>query len=114
MEVRKVLLGTRLRPAPERGRTSRRTFLRQQAASTLACDFLTFETAFLQQIYVLSLISLPTRRIEYVACTASPDGHWTTQQARDLVMQPGDEQPFRFPSSAAATSIANPTGFGRL
>jgi hypothetical protein len=109
VEVRKVLLGTRLRPAPERGRTSRRTFLRQQAASTLACDFLTFETAFLQQIYVLSLIS-----IEYVACTASPDGHWTTQQARDLVMQPGDEQPFRFPSSAAATSIANPTGFGRL
>ncbi|MGH2996732.1 MAG: integrase core domain-containing protein, partial [Gaiellaceae bacterium] len=68
----------------------------QQAASTLACDFLTVETAFLQRIYVLFFISLATRRIEYVACTANPDGRWATQQARNLVMQLGDEQPFRF------------------
>jgi putative transposase len=62
----------------------------------LACDFLTVETAFLQRIYVLFFISLATRRIEYVACTANPDGRWVTQQARNLVMQLGDEQPFRF------------------
>ena len=62
----------------------------------LACDFLTVETAFLQQIYVLFFISLATRRIEYIACTANPDGRWVTQQARNLIMQLGDQQPFRF------------------
>jgi hypothetical protein len=94
--VRKVLAEAGLRPAPERGRSSWRTFLRQQAASVLACDFLTVETAFLQRIYVLFFISLATRRIEHVACSSNPDGRWVTQQARNLVMQLGDEQPFRF------------------
>jgi hypothetical protein len=94
--VRRVLLGAGLRPAPERAQSSWRTFLRQQAGSVLACDFLTVETAFLQRIYVLFFISLATRRIEYVACTANPDGRWVTQQARNLVMQLGDGQPFRF------------------
>jgi putative transposase len=94
--VRKVLAEAGLRPAPERGRSSWRTFLRQQAASVLACDFLTVESAFLQRIHVLFFISLATRRIEYVACTSSPDGRWVTQQARNLVMQLGDDQPFRF------------------
>jgi putative transposase len=62
----------------------------------LACDFLTVETMFLQPIYVLFFISLETRRIEYVACSSNPDGRWVTQQARNLVMQLGDEHPFRF------------------
>ena len=93
--VRKVLLEAGLQPAPERMRSSWRGFLRAQAASVLACDFLTVETAFLRRIYVLFFISLATRRIEYVACTANPDGRWVAQQARNLVMQLGDEQPFR-------------------
>jgi putative transposase len=50
----------------------------------------------LQRIYVLFVLSLATRRIEYVSCTTSPDGRWTAQQARNLVMQLGNEQPFRF------------------
>jgi hypothetical protein len=62
----------------------------------LACDFLTVETAFLQRIYVLFFISLETRRIEYVACTPNPDARWVTQQARNIVMQLGDEPSFRF------------------
>jgi putative transposase len=37
--VRKALAEAGLRPAPERGQSSWRTFLRQQAASVLACDF---------------------------------------------------------------------------
>ncbi len=61
----------------------------------LACDFLTVETAFLQRIYVL-FFSLESRRIEYIACTSNPDGGWVAQQARNLVMQFGDEQRFRF------------------
>jgi transposase InsO family protein len=92
--VRKVLIEAGLPPAPERARLSWRAFLRQQSATTLACDFLTFETAFLQRIYVLFFISLATRRIEYAACTPNPDGSWTAQQARNLMMQLGDAQPF--------------------
>jgi len=44
---------------------------------------------------VLFFISLATRRIEYVACTSNPDGSWTAQQARNLMMQFDDAQPFR-------------------
>jgi putative transposase len=94
--VRKVLLKEGLQPAPKRSDSSWRAFLRAQAASVLACDFLTVETAFLQRIYVLFFISLTTRRIEYIASTSNPDGRWVTQQARNLVIQLGDEHPFRF------------------
>ncbi len=93
--MRKVLIEAGVPPAPERARLSWRAFLRQQAATALACDFLTVETAFLQRIYVLFFMSLATRRIEYVACTGNPDGGWTAQQARNLMMQLGDAQPFR-------------------
>jgi len=78
----------------QRGHSSWRAFLRQQATSVLACDFLSVETAFLQRIYVL-FFTLATRRIEYIACTSKPDGRWVTQQARNLVMQLGDEHAFR-------------------
>ena len=67
--------------------------MRQQAASTLACDFLTIETLALRRIYVLFFISLATRRLELIACTANPDGAWVTQQARNLAMQLGEHQP---------------------
>jgi putative transposase len=93
--VRNVLIEAGLPRAPERAGLACRAFLRQQAATTLACDFLTVETAFLQRLYVLFVISVATRRIEYVASTSNPDGGWTAQQARNMMMQLGDEQPFR-------------------
>jgi putative transposase len=61
--VRKVLAAADVPPAPERGQQSWRSFLRRQAASTLACDFFTVETLSLQRIYVLFFISLATRRL---------------------------------------------------
>jgi len=93
--VRTVVTDAGLPPAPARVGMSWRAFLRQQAATTLACDFLTVETAFLQRIYVLFFISLATRRVEYVACSANPDGAWTAQQARNLMMRFDDGQPFQ-------------------
>lgn len=90
--VRKVLASADVPPAPERGEQSWRSFLRQQAASTLACDFFTVETLTLQRIDVLFFISLATRRLEFIACTPNPDGAWVTQQARNLVMQLGEHQ----------------------
>jgi hypothetical protein len=97
-------------PAPARAGLPWRTFLRQQAATTLACDFLTVETAFLQRIYVLFFLSLATRRVEYVASTSNPDGGWTAQQARNLMMQLGDEQPFRLLIHDRDTKFARRVG----
>jgi putative transposase len=105
--VRKVLLEAGLEPAPRRTRSTWRAFVRAQAASMLACDFLTVETIFLQRIYVLFFISLAARRIEYVACSSKPDGRWITQQARNLAMQLADE-PFRFLMIATRSSAALP------
>jgi putative transposase len=89
--VRKVLSSAGIPPAPDRARASWRSFLRQQAASTLACDFFTVETLGLQRIYVLFFLSLATRRLEFVAATPNPDSAWVTQQARNLVMQLGGQ-----------------------
>ena len=70
--VRAILLRHGLPPAPQRDELSWRRFLRQQAAATLACDFLTVETVWLKRIYVLFFISLERRRVEFVACTTNP------------------------------------------
>jgi transposase len=94
--VRTILARHGLPPAPQRDELSWRNFLRQHAATTLACDFFTVDTAWLRRIYVL-FISLESRRIELVACTANPTGAWVAQQARNLLMTLDDrEQPPRF------------------
>jgi putative transposase len=95
--VRAILIRHGLPPAPERDVLSWRRFLHQQAASMLACDFLTVETILLTRIYVLFFVSLERRRVAFVASTTNPDGRWVAQQARNLVMQLGDtERRFRF------------------
>jgi putative transposase len=95
--VRAILVRHGLPPAPERDRLSWRRFLRQQAASMLACDFLTVETVTLTRIYVLFFVSLERRRVELVASTTNPDGRWVTQQARNLMMQLADgERRFKY------------------
>ena len=91
-----ILIRHGLPPAPERDRLSWRRFLRQQAASMLACDFLTVETVLLTRVYVLFFVSLERRRVEFIASTTNPDGRWVAQQARNLMMQLGDESRFRF------------------
>jgi putative transposase len=77
--VRAILIRHRLPPAPERDGSSWRQFLRQQAATMLACDFLTVETIWLTRIYVLFFVSLERRRIEFIASTSNPDGRWIAQ-----------------------------------
>jgi putative transposase len=95
--VRSILIRRGLPPAPERGSASWRRFLRQQAATMLACDFLTVETVWLTRIYVLFFVSLERRRVEFVASTANPNGGWVAQQARNLLMLLDDrKQSFRF------------------
>jgi putative transposase len=82
--VRRILLANQLGPAPRRSGPSWREFLRQQAASMLACDFFTVETISLRRFYVLFFIELESRRVHFGGCTANPTGAWVTQQARNL------------------------------
>jgi transposase InsO family protein len=84
--VRRILASAGLGPAPRRSGPSWRGFLRAQAASIVACDFFTVETAFLRRYYVLFLIELQTRRVYLAGCTAHPSGRWVAQQARNLAM----------------------------
>jgi putative transposase len=84
--VRSVLRAAGLPPAAQRGELGSRSFLRAQAATTLACDFFTVDTVLLRRLYVLVFISIGSRRIEYVACASNPDGAWMMQQARNLLM----------------------------
>jgi putative transposase len=82
--VRRVLLAAGLKPAPRRPGPSWRDFLRQQAASMLACDFFTVETITLRRFYVLFFIELGSRRVHFAGCTSNPTGAWVAQQARNL------------------------------
>jgi len=95
--ARNILKTHRIAPAPRRSGPSWRTFLRQQAASMIACDFFTVETVSLRRIYVLFFIELRTRRVHLAGCTSNPGGPWVAQQARNLVMEMEDRHnPVRF------------------
>ena len=71
--VRRLLIANDLEPAPRRAGPSWRDFLRQQAASMLACDFFTVETLSLRRtspLYVLVLHRVrqpprPSRRLHH-------------------------------------------------
>jgi putative transposase len=82
--VRRILLENGVGPAPRRSGPSCRQFLRQQAATMLACDFFTVETLSLRRFYVLFFIELASRRVHLAGCTTNPTRAWVTQQARNL------------------------------
>jgi putative transposase len=89
--VWEILKNAGIGPAPRRTGPTWSQFLRSQAEAILACDFFTADLLNGTQAYVLAVIEHATRRIRILGVTLHPTGDWTAQQARNLIMDLGDQ-----------------------
>jgi putative transposase len=89
--VWEILKKAGIDPAPRRSVPAWPQFLRSQAEAILACDFFTADLLDGTQAYVLAVIEHATRRIRILGITLHPTGEWTAQQARNLVMDLGEQ-----------------------
>jgi putative transposase len=89
--VWEILRTNGIDPAPRRTGPAWSQFLRSQAEAILACDFFSVDLLDGTQAYVLTVIGHAARRIRILGVTLYPTGDWTAQQARNLIMDLGDQ-----------------------
>jgi hypothetical protein len=87
--VWQILQDAGMDPAPRRSGPTRKQFLTVQAHGILAVDFVHVDTVLLRRIYALIVIEQGTRRVHLAGITANPDGAWTTQAARNFLLDLG-------------------------
>jgi transposase InsO family protein len=87
--VWQILHDAGIGPAPRRTGPTWKQFLTAQAHGIIAVDFVHVDTVLLRRLYALIVIEHGTRRVRLAGITASPDGAWTTQAARNLLMDLG-------------------------
>jgi putative transposase len=75
--------------APRRSGPTSKQFLTAQARGILAAGFAHIDTVLPRRIYALIVTGHGTRRVHLAGITAHPDGPWTTQAARNFLMDPG-------------------------
>jgi transposase len=107
--IRRVLKRLRIPPAPvRRTDTTWRQFLRTQASTMLACDFFPVDCAVtLKRISVFFVLEVSSRSVHLLGATTNPDGQWTTQQIRNLVMDLGDRIADPVPRPRSGQSVWN-------
>jgi transposase InsO family protein len=91
--VWQILHAAGIDPAPRRLGPTWKQFLTAQARGILAADFLHVDTVFLRRIYALIVIEHGTRHVHLAGITANPDGAWTTQAARNFLMDLDERAP---------------------
>jgi putative transposase len=89
--VREILRASGIDPGRRQTGPTWPQFLRSQAEAILACDFFAVDLLDGTQAYVLAVIEHATRRIRITGVTLHPTGEWATQQARNLVMDLGEQ-----------------------
>ena len=87
--VWQILHDARIDPAPRRAGPAWKQFLTTQARGMLAADFAHVDTVLLRRLYALIVIEHGTRRVHLAGITTHPDGAWTTQAARNVLMDLG-------------------------
>jgi len=88
--VWQILHDAGLDPAPRRSGPTWRQFFTAQAKAVVAVDFLHVDTVFLRRISALIAVEHGSRRSHLIGVTAHPTGAWTTQAARNLLMDLAD------------------------
>ena len=89
--VWEILQASGIDPARWRTGPTWSQFLRSQAEAILACGFFTADLPGGTQAYVLAVIEHASRRIRILGVTPHPTGEWTAQQARNLLMDRGEQ-----------------------
>jgi putative transposase len=89
--VWEILKASGINPGRRRAGPTWSPFLHSQAEAILACDFFTADLLDGTQAYVLAVAEHATRRIRILGVALHPTGHWTAQQARNLLMDLGEQ-----------------------